>query len=68
MLAFFVLGGAALLLLIRPDLLSAGRDEGLLDLGFMQPGEYAHIRNPSADPRSTLERPRRDLDATSAQT
>lgn len=39
MIAFFVLGGAALLLLIRPGLFSVGRDEGLLDLGFMQPGE-----------------------------
>ena len=39
MIAFFILGGAALLLLIKPDLFSAGRDEGLLDLGFMQPGE-----------------------------
>lgn len=39
MIAFFILGGAALLLLIKPGLFSAGRDEGLLDLGFMQPGE-----------------------------
>ena len=30
--------------------------------------EYAPIRDPSADPRSTLERPRRDLDSTSTQT
>ena len=39
MIAFFILGGAALLLLVKPGLFSAGRDEGLLDLGFMQPGE-----------------------------
>lgn len=39
MIAFFILGGAALLLLIKPGLFSVDRDEGLLDLGFMQPGE-----------------------------
>ena len=39
MITFFILGGAALLLLIKPSLFKVDRDEGLLDLGFMQPGE-----------------------------